>query len=304
MTDTEIDTEPDTKTARKTTNNAHEPSQARIAVRRFARHKVAVAGLVVLAALTVGCFGAGVLAPYPHNAQDLLLGAAPPSGAHLLGTDELGRDYLSEVMYAGQVSLAIGLGVGVLSTALGTLLGAVAGYFGGWVDEVLMRVTDLFLIVPAIALLALAIQGLGSSPPTIVLVLAGIGWTSIARVVRAQVLSLREKEYIDAARVLGVPTRRILGRHLLPNLTGVIVVNVSLAVAASVILESTLSFLGFGVQPPRSSWGTMLSQASGMVGTSHSYLLYAPGLAILATVLAVNFVGDGLRDALDPQGRQ
>ncbi|MCL2730464.1 MAG: ABC transporter permease [Actinomycetia bacterium] len=282
---------------------SRDPGPARIALRRFLRHRLAVAGVLVLLALAVGCFGATWLAPSPRNAQNLLLGATPPSGAHLLGTDELGRDYLSEVLYAGRISLAIGLGVAVLSTTLGTVVGCVAGYFGGWVDEVTMRVADLFLVVPAIALLALAIQGLGSSPVTIVLVLAGLGWTVIARVVRAQVLSLREKEYVEAARVLGVPTVRILWRHLLPNLVGVVVVNVSLSVAAAVILESTLSFLGFGVQPPRSSWGNMLSQASGMVGTSQSYLLYAPGAAILLTVLAVNFVGDGLRDAFDPQGR-
>lgn len=281
-----------------------EPGRGRTALRRFVRHRLAVTGLVVLVALAVGCFGAGWIAPYPSNAQDLLLGATPPSGTHLLGTDELGRDYLSEVLYAGRISLAIGLGVALLATAVGTVVGLVAGYFGGWVDEVAMRLTDLFLIVPGVALLALAIQAIGSSPVTIVLVLAGLGWTVTARVVRAQVLSLREKEYIDAARVLGVSGFRILWRHLLPNLVGVIVVNVSLSVATAVILESTLSFLGFGVQPPRSSWGNMLSQASGMVGTSQSYLLYAPGAAIVLTVLAVNFLGDGLRDAVDPHGRQ
>ncbi|MFF2851007.1 ABC transporter permease [Streptomyces sp. NPDC058001] len=286
------------------TPDGAEPGPRRTTLKRFLRHRLAVVGLFVLLALAVGCFGAGWVAPYPRNAQDVLLGATPPSGAHWLGTDQLGRDYLSEVLYAGRISLAIGLSVAVLSTAVGTLLGGLAGYLGGWVEEWTMRLTDLFLVVPAIAVLALAIQGLGSSPVTIVLVLTALGWTLIARVVRAQVLSLREKEYIDAARVLGVSDLRILWRHLLPNLLGVIVVNVSLSVAGAVILESTLSFLGFGVQPPRSSWGNMLSQASGMVGTSQSYLLYAPGAAILLTVLAVNFLGDGLRDAFDPQGRR
>ncbi|MFF0447915.1 ABC transporter permease [Streptomyces sp. NPDC004609] len=279
-------------------------SQRRIIAERFLRHKLAVVGMAVLLVLSVCSFGAGLIAPYPRNAQNILLGPVPPSSAHWLGTDELGRDYLSEVLYAGQVSLAVGLCVAVLSTAIGTVVGAVAGFAGGWAEEVIMRVTDLFLIVPAIAVLALALEALGPSPVTIVLVLTGLGWTVIARVVRSQVLSLREKEFVEAARVIGASRTRIVLRHLLPNLVGVIAVNVSLAVAAAIILESTLSFLGFGVQPPQSSWGNMLTQAAGMIGTSKGYLLYAPGAAILLTVLAVNFVGDGLRDAFDPQGRK
>ena len=276
----------------------------RIVLERFLRHRLAVLGLAVLTALMVCCFGAHWIAPYPDNAQDLLLGAQPPSSAHWLGTDTLGRDYLSELLFAGQVSLAVGLCVALLSTVVGTAVGAIAGFVGGWADEVIMRVTDLFLIVPAIAVLALALQALGPSPVTIVLVLSALGWTMIARVVRSQVLTLRNKEFIEAARVIGASGPRIVVRHLLPNLTGVIAVNVSLAVASAIILESTISFLGFGIQPPRSSWGNMLSQAAGLIGTSQAYLLYVPGLAILITVLAVNFVGDGLRDAFDPQGRQ
>jgi peptide/nickel transport system permease protein len=164
-----------------------------------------------------------------------------------------------------------------------------------------MRATDLFLIVPGIAVLALALQGLGSSPATIVLVLAALGWTYIARVVRSQVLSLREKEFVEAARAIGASPVRVLARHLLPNLAGVIAVNISLATASAIIVESTLSFLGYGVRPPQTSWGNMLSQASGFVGTPQVYLLYFPGAFILVTVLCVNFIGDGLRDALDPQ---
>ncbi|CUR55743.1 ABC-type dipeptide/oligopeptide/nickel transport system, permease component [metagenome] len=270
-------------------------------LRRFLRHRVAVVGAVVLLLLMVACFGATWIAPFPRGQQDLALGPVPPSAAHLFGTDELGRDYLSEILYAGRISLAIGLVVSVLSTVVGTLLGAVAGYSRGWVGELVMRVTDLFLIVPAIAILALALQGLGSSPVTIVLVLAALGWTYIARVVRSQVLSLREKEFVEAARVIGASTSRILLRHLLPNLAGVIAVNISLATASAIIVESTLSFLGFGIQPPRTSWGNMLSTAAGLVGTPQVYLLYFPGAFILVTVLCVNFIGDGLRDALDPQ---
>ena len=277
---------------------------ARAILRRFARHRLALVGSVVLLSLLIACYGAAWIAPHPQGAQDLVLGPTPPSGDHLLGTDDLGRDFLSELLFAGRISLTIGLVVALISTAVGTVLGAVAGYAGGWVEEVIMRVTDLFLILPGIAVLALALRGLGSSPMTIVLVLAALGWTYIARVVRAQVLSLREKEFVDAARVIGASTARILLRHLLPNLAGVIAVNISLATAAAIIVESTLSFLGFGVQPPRTSWGNMLSQAAGLVGTDQVYLLYFPGLFILLTVLSINFIGDGLRDALDPQAKQ
>ncbi|KQR39824.1 MULTISPECIES: ABC transporter permease [Microbacterium] len=272
-------------------------------IKGFLHHRLAVTSLIVLSILLIACFGAGWIAPYPQGQQDLLLGPTPPSGEHWLGTDELGRDYLSEILFAGQISLAIGLAVALLATVVGTALGAVAGYVGGWVGELIMRITDLFLIVPAIALLAVILQGLGPSPTTIVLALTALGWTYIARVVRAQVLSLREKDFIDAARGIGASGFRIVVSHLLPNLAGVIVVAMSLAVASSIIAESTLSFLGFGVQPPQTSWGSMLSQAAGYVGTPQVYLLYFPGLFILVTVLCVNFIGDGLRDALDPQGK-
>jgi peptide/nickel transport system permease protein len=235
--------------------------------------------------------------------QDLASGTTGPSSVHWLGTDELGRDFLSEILYAGQISLAIGLAVAVLSTLVGTTLGAVAGFVGGWVGELIMRITDLFLVVPAIALLAIIIEGLGPSPVTIVLALAALGWTYIARVVRGEVLSLREKDFIQAARGIGASTPRIIVSHLLPNLAGVIAVGMSLSVAAAIIAESTLSFLGFGVQSPQTSWGAMLNQAAGYVGTSQVYLLYFPGVIILVTVLCVNFIGDGLRDALDPQGK-
>jgi peptide/nickel transport system permease protein len=270
-------------------------------LQRFIRHRLALLGCLTLLFLFIACFGAPIFAPFPKNQQDLLLGPVPPSFEHLLGTDDLGRDYLTEILYAGQVSLLLALSVALISTAIGVLVGVVAGYRGGWVDNLFMRITDLFLVVPAIALLALILQGLGRNPFSIVLVLSLIGWTYIARVVRGQVLSLREREFIEAARVIGANDRQIIWKHVLPNLGGVIAVNVALAVASAIIIESTLSFLGFGVQPPQTSWGNMLSQASGLIGTSKVYLLYFPGLFILTAVLAVNFVGDGLRDALDPR---
>ncbi|MFI6744245.1 ABC transporter permease [Nonomuraea sp. NPDC050451] len=285
-----------------TAASSSERTPWQLARRRFLRHRPAVAGLTVLVLLLLGCFGADLIAPYERGAQNLALGPMPPSAAHWFGTDELGRDYLTELLYAGRISLAIGLSVAVLATVAGTALGAVAGFFGGWADEIIMRITDLFIVLPAIVVLAVVLQGAGRSPVVIVPVLAAIGWTTVARVVRGQVLSLREKEYIAAATVLGVTRPRIIVRHILPSLTGVIAVSTSLGAASAVIVESTLSFLGYGVQPPESSWGNLLSQASGLIGTGKVYLLYFPGLFILLTALAINFLGDGLRDAFDPKG--
>ena len=207
-------------------------------------------------------------------------------------------------MYAGRISLYSGLSVAVISTLFGTMVGALAGYFGRWADNLLMRITDLVLVVPALAILLIAGQKIktsGGSSPAIVLVLSVLFWMPIARVVRSVFLSLKEKEFVEAARASGASSWRIMVRHMLPNTIGPIVVNATLVVGLAIITESTLSFLGFGIQPPTVSWGNMLSQSEGWVGTPTAYLVYFPGLAILITVLAVNYLGDGLRDAFDPQ---
>jgi peptide/nickel transport system permease protein len=272
--------------------------------RRFLRHRMAVVSVLVLLFLVVVCFGAHWIAPYDKNQQDLLLGAVGPSAQHWFGTDELGRDQLTEIMFAGQISLKIGLAVAVIATLAGTVLGSLAGYFGRVSEQLLMRLTDLFLVVPAIAILAIAIKKFGNDSFTVVLVLAGLGWMEMARIVRGQVLSVKEKEFVDAARGSGASSVRIIGRHILPNTIGPILVNATLGIAAAIVTESTLSFLGFGVQPPTTSWGRMLSDASGTVGTVKAHLIYFPGLALLVTVLAVNFIGDGLRDAFDPQSKR
>jgi len=279
-------------------------SQWQLFWRRFRRHRMAVVSTVVLLLIIVACFGATWLAPFSKNHQNLALGATSPSLLHWFGTDDLGRDQVTEIMYAGQISLRIGLAVALLSTLVGTTLGALAGYFSRWTDQLLMRLTDLFLVVPAIAILAIAIKKFGNSATTIVLILAGLGWMYIARVVRSQILSIKEKEYVEAARASGASWARIIVRHVLPNTIGPILVNATLAIAAAIITESTLSFLGFGVQPPTTSWGRMLADAEGYVGTPKAHLIYFPGLALLVVVLAVNFIGDGLRDAFDPQARR
>ena len=272
--------------------------------RRFFRHKLALVSLAILAILMIACFGAPWLAPYKQNTQNLLLGDTGPSAKHWLGTDDLGRDQLSEIMYAGRISLTIGLVVAFLSTVVGVTVGAVAAYAGKATDHALSAVTDLFLILPDLALLAVAILILGQNPTSIIIVLAALSWMYVARIVRAQVLSLKEKEFVEAARASGASTTRILLRHIIPNCTGTIMVNATLAIAAAVGAEAVLSFLGFGVQPPQNSWGRMMSDSEAYAASlSKFYLILFPGLALLLTVLAVNFLGDALRDAFDPQSR-
>jgi peptide/nickel transport system permease protein len=281
-------------------------SQWQLFRRRFLRHRLAVAGGLVLILLIVVCFGAKYFAFYDKNQQNLLLGPTSPSTEHWMGTDEIGRDTMTEILYAGQISLKIGLAVALVSTVVGTVIGAMAGYFGRFMDQLLMRFTDLFLVVPAIAVLAIAIKFFHDTPfdqtTVIIFVLAGLGWMYIARVVRGQVLSLKEKEFVEAARASGASSARIIFRHILPNCIGPILVNATLSIAAAIVTESTLSFLGFGVQPPATSWGNMLSAAEGNYN-QNTHLLYFPGIMILLTVLCVNFFGDGLRDGFDPQAK-
>ena len=272
--------------------------------RRFLRRRIAVISVFVLAVLMAGCFGAHWLAPYDQNEQDLVLGPVGPSLQHWFGTDELGRDQLTEIMFAGRISLTIGLAVAFIATVVGTLLGALAGFFGRVPDQLLMRLTDLFLVLPAIAVLGIAIVRFGNDNTTIVVGLAGLSWMYVARVVRGEVLSIKEREFVDAARVSGASSARIIVHHILPNAVGAILVNATLGVASAIITESTLSFLGFGVQPPTTSWGRMLSDARGTVGTPKAYLIYFPSLSLLLTLLSVNFIADGLRDAFHPQPRR
>lgn len=298
-------------------------SQWQLFRQRFFKHRIAVVSLAVLVLLIVACFGADLIAPYERNQQDLLKGPTSPSAEHWFGTDELGRDQLTEILYAGQLSLKIGLAVALVSTIIGTIIGAAAGYFGRWVDQLLSRIVDLLLIVPAILILAVALSyvrekgrflwwELGDRflwfdiqmDVPIIAILALLTWMLIARVVRGQVLALREKEFVEAARAAGASGWRIIARHILPNCVGVIMVNATLAVGLAIVEESTLTFLGFGVQLPLNSWGRMLYDAKGTIGTSKVHLLYFPGLMLLLTILAVNFLGDGLRDAFDPKSRR
>jgi peptide/nickel transport system permease protein len=272
--------------------------------RRFLRHKLGLLSIVVLVILMIACFGAPWLAPYKQGAQNFLESAQGPSAKHWFGTDDLGRDQLSEIMYAGRISLLIGLVVAALSTIIGVSVGAMAAYFGRATDHGLSALTDLFLILPDLALLAVAIVYLGQNVSTIMFVLALLSWMYMARVIRGQVLGLKEKEFVEAARASGASTTRILIRHITPNCIGTIMVNTTLTIAAAVGAEAALSFLGFGVQPPQNSWGRMLADAEPYATSwSKFYLIFFPGLMLFLTVLAVNFLGDALRDAFDPQSR-
>jgi peptide/nickel transport system permease protein len=291
-------------------------SQWQLFRRRFFRHRVAVLALLILIVLYLIVSFARQTSPYLLNPKNLPLSEANkgPSGVHWFGTDELGRDQVTRIIYAGHVSMTIGLMVAVCSTILGTLIGAMAGYFGRWVDQLLMRITDLFLIVPGIAVIAMAQKGFEgksfpvvghiSSTTLIIGIMSFLFWQPIARVVRGLYLSIKEKEFVEAARASGASSWRVMFRHILPNIVGPIAVNTTLVVGYAIILESTLSFLGFGVKPPAVSLGSMLAQSESAVGSSTAYLIYFPGLVLLVIVLCVNFLGDGLRDAFDPQSNR
>ena len=266
-------------------------------------NKLAAVGLVVLVLLVLAAVFADVLAPYGYTDSDLTRRLQPPSGAHWFGTDELGRDVLSRVIHGARVSLQVGAVAVGISLVLGTSIGLVAGYRGGWIDAVLMRAMDILFSFPVV-LLAIAIVAVLSPSLRNTMIAIGIVFTPIfARVVRGSVLSVREEVYVRAARSLGASDLRILGRHVLPNVAAPIIVQTSLSLAFAILTEAALSYLGIGVQPPRPAWGLMLLDAQGFIPTGAWWMSIFPGLAIFLTVMALNLVGDGLRDALDPRQR-
>jgi len=292
-------------------------SPSRLAWRRFRRHKLAMLSGVVLLVLAVLVFFPKLLTDWGPIERDLEAPQfAGPTAEHWLGTDGLRLDMLSRVLYGGQISLKVGVAVALVSAVVGSIVGSVAGYYGKWIDNLLMRVTDLFLAIPLLVALiiltrlparhewAQTVLGEDGSVRAIVTILSLFFWMPMARLVRGVVLSLKEKEFVEAARALGGSDFRILTRHLLPNCVGPIVVNVTLAVAAAILTESALSFLGFGVESATTpTWGNLLSNTKGQL-RAHGHIVWFPGLAIVLTVLCVNYLGDGLRDALDPRQRK
>lgn len=277
-------------------------SPGKLAVRRFFRHRLAVVGLTILAIIVVVAILAPWLTPYGPNEIDLRARSQGPSADHVLGTDRTGRDVLTRTMYAGRISLAVGVVAVLISVAIGALLGSVAGYFGGVWDNLIMRFTDIIMTFPAIVAILTLAAIVGPGVLNIMIIIGVLSWPVPARLVRSRLLSIRNQEYIHAARALGVPSSRIILRHALPNSLDVLLVYSSLGIATAILLEAGLSFLGLGVQPPTSSWGNMLNVARNVNVLENEPWTWIPaGLAIVASVLAVNFVGDGLRDALDPR---
>lgn len=281
-------------------------SLARLALRRFLRHRLAMASLVVLIIIFLAGLFANLVAPYSYQQIDLNNSGVGPTlaGTHIFGTDDLGRDYFSRVVFGIRTTEAVAISTAIISVILGTLIGAFAGYFGGWIDNLLMRITDLFLTLPYLAILLVASALLSTDNPfTVSLLLGSLFWTYLARIVRGSFLSLRENEFIEAARASGASHLRIMVRHMLPNSLGPIIVNGTLTVALAILVEAVLSFLGFGIKPPTPSLGSLINDGRGQMLTEW-WLVTFPGLTIVLICLCINFIGDGLRDALDPTQRR
>ncbi|MEZ4726847.1 MAG: ABC transporter permease [Caldilineaceae bacterium] len=274
--------------------------------RRFLRHRAALFSIAILTLIVLSALLAP-LSPYEPTAQNPANDLQPPSALHWFGTDDLGRDLLTRVLYGGRISITVGLLATLLSTLLGVGVGALAGYFGGWLDNMLMRITDAFLSLPTLFVLILISTmlrelpalNLRSSVLIVILVIAVLSWMWPARLVRGAFLSLKEHEFVTAARAVGVGHGRIIRQHILPNTVSLIIVQATLTIAFSIITESGLSYLGFGVQPPTPSWGNLLATAQSYALRA-PWLMIFPGLMIFVTTLAVNHIGDGLRDAFDP----
>lgn len=269
------------------------------AVRRFLNHRLALLGVFMVLVLTFACFVGPHLLPYDELYIDLRARFAPPgTGGHIFGTDPLGRDVAARLFHAGQVSMAVGFAAMLISTTIGSVVGVVAGYYGGRIGAVLMRIVDAFLSFPSVFLLLALAAFIQPGPVMITVIIAATSWMEVARIVHAEVKSLRDQDYVQAARMLGLSSRWIMFRELLPNAIGPIIVAATLTVARAILLEAYISFLGYGIQPPLPSWGNMLNGAQQYL-QSAPWLAIVPGIAITMAVAGFNFIGDGLRDALD-----
>jgi len=258
-------------------------------------------GLVILAILTIGAVGAPIIARQDPDRVNISAIRKPPSASHVLGTDAIGRDVFSRLLYAGRVSLRVGVIAVSIYTVIGVVLGSLAGYYGRWVDSLIMRGADIVLAFPTLILIITIVSLIGPSINNVMLVIGLLGWPPIARLVRGLFLTLREREFILAGRTIGASNSRLIFRHMLPNALAPVIVAATFGMANAILLEAGLSFLGLGVQPPTSSWGNMLTDAQSLtILESLPWLWIPPGVAIALAVLAINFIGDGLRDALDP----
>ncbi len=279
-------------------------SPGRRIFRRFLSHRLAVVGAVILLVIAFCAIFAPLLAPAGPNTINLVRIGKPPSGGALLGTDQVGRDVLSRILYGARISLAVGIVAVAIYLVIGFAIGAVSGFFSGWVDSLLMRFTDVMLCFPTFVLILILVGIVGPNLGNVIFVIGLFGWPGVARLVRGQVLQLRTLDYVIAAHMLGGKRLYILRRHILPNVVAPLIVAGTLGIAGAILTEASLSFLGLGVVQPTPSWGSMLNEArSTAIVATKPWLWLAPGAAISLTVLAANFIGDGLRDAFDVRGR-
>lgn len=283
-------------------NAGTDPVRPRTSVwKRFRRHKLAMLGMGILAVLVVISFGAPLFTNQSPTAIDLSAYRLGPSRDHWLGTDTAGRDIYTRLLYAGRVSLSVGLVAVSIYTGIGILLGSLAGFFGGWVDSLIMRLADVVLSFPTLIIIITLAAALGPSIYNTMLAIGLLGWPPIARLLRGELLSIREREFAIGARAVGCGNARLMFRHMLPNAMAPVLVAATFGIAYAILIEAGLSFLGLGVQPPTPSWGNMLTDAQSLtVLESMPWLWLPPGLMIALAVLSINFIGDGLRDALDP----
>jgi len=277
-------------------------SPALALLRAVARHRLARVGLVIIAALILIAIFAPVLAPYSPTQQDLYRVLAAPSRLHLLGTDNLGRDVLTRLMYGARVSLFVGIVSSLISAVVGVPIGLISGFRGGFVDSLIMRITDAFLCFPPLVFILAMSAALGPGLQNVMLSFALFGWTGFARITRGQVLQVRELPFIEAERSVGVPSSRIMFRHILPNIAAPVLIALTVTVGIAILVESGVSFLGLGVQPPTASWGKELRVGFTYLAVAPLFSI-APGIMISLAIISFNFVGDGLRDALDPRLR-
>ncbi|MEO0435648.1 MAG: ABC transporter permease [Pseudomonadota bacterium] len=268
---------------------------------RLRKNKLAVFGLIVLVTMGVVALFTPWIAPYAYDAQNLDLGATPPSARHWLGTDIFGRDMLTQIMYGGRISLAVGLIATSVALTIGVTWGAIAGYVGGRTDAIMMRLVDILYALPFMIFIVLLMVVFGRNIILLFLAIGAVEWLTMARIMRGQVQSLRQQEFVEAAVSLGLPARTIIRRHLIPNALGPIIVYTTLTIPSVMLLEAFLSFLGLGIQPPQTSWGLLISYGAETM-EEYPWLLIYPGLALTLTLFSLNFLGDGLRDALDVRG--
>ena len=278
-------------------------SPGRRALRRFFRHRLAMFGLIVITIMSLASIAAPIIAPYDYAEQDLARFRQGPSAEHILGTDSFGRDVFSRLLYGGRVSLSVGLVAVGIYEVIAVVLGAISGYYGGKVDWIIMRLVDVVMTFPTLIIIIFMVSILGPSIFNTMLAIGILGWTRPTRLVRGEILSLREMDYVTAARSLGASSYRIIWQHILPGVVAPLVVNATFGVASAILTEAALSFLNLGVTPPAASWGNMMTAAQELVILEQMpWLWVPPGLAIMLSVLSINFVGDGLRDAMDPKG--